>query len=217
MTVVTRWWWIRHAPVDSGGRIYGNCDVPADCSDRDVFRRVAGWLPREAVWITSQLQRTHQTAAAIRAEPPHDDGDATPPLIDPLLAEQDLGDWQGLTYEELQRQRGAALDPFWIAPADHAPPGGESFVQLMARVVESIQRHSAEHSGRDIVAVAHGGTIRAALGHALGLPPPRALAFSIDNCSLTRIDHIVASPGAGGDDEGSWRVTQVNFSPQNPR
>ena len=23
MSTTTRWWWIRHAPVESGGRIYG--------------------------------------------------------------------------------------------------------------------------------------------------------------------------------------------------
>ncbi|MCG8361679.1 MAG: histidine phosphatase family protein [Kiloniellales bacterium] len=215
MTTVTRWWWIRHAPVNSGGRIYGNCDVPADCSDRAMFRRVAAWLPREAVWIASHLQRTHQTVAAIRAEPPHDEAgpgpsDANALLADPELAEQNLGDWQGLTYDELERQRGDALSPFWIAPADHAPPGGESFVQLMARVSEAVWRHQEANVGRDIVAVTHGGTIRAALGLALGLPPEGALAFSIDNCSLTRIDHIAAA----GDGAGAWRVSHVNLSPR---
>jgi len=28
---VTRWWWIRHAPVRDGGRIYGQSDLPCDC------------------------------------------------------------------------------------------------------------------------------------------------------------------------------------------
>ncbi len=41
MTVTTRWWWIRHAPVDAGGRIYGQCDLPADCSDDARMRWLA--------------------------------------------------------------------------------------------------------------------------------------------------------------------------------
>ena len=66
MTATTRWWWIRHAPVDSGGRIYGQIDLPADCGDAALFRRLAEWLPEKAIWIETPLQRTRQTALAIR-------------------------------------------------------------------------------------------------------------------------------------------------------
>ncbi|MGE4011573.1 MAG: histidine phosphatase family protein, partial [Alphaproteobacteria bacterium] len=74
----------------------------------------------------------------------------------------------------------------------------------MKRVTAAIDRVTSEHSGSHIVAVAHGGTIRAALGHALGLPPPLALSFAVDNCSLTRVDHVVA----GGDVH--WHIVTVN-------
>ena len=40
----TRWWWIRHAPVRSGGVIYGASDPPADCSEEDIFRGQAARL-----------------------------------------------------------------------------------------------------------------------------------------------------------------------------
>jgi alpha-ribazole phosphatase len=63
---VTRWWWVRHAPVTSNdGRIYGQEDVPADCSDDDAFATLAKILPSGAVLATSDLQRTTQTADAI--------------------------------------------------------------------------------------------------------------------------------------------------------
>ena len=45
-------------------------------------------------------------------------------------------------------------------------------------------------AGRTIVAVAHGGTIKAALALALQLETEAALAFAIDNCSITRLDHF---------------------------
>ena len=69
----------------------------------------------------------------------------------------------------------------------------------------AIRRLVELHAGRDIIAVAHGGTIRAALALALGLDPEAALAFTIENCSLTRIDHI-DGPGMGH----GWRVVTVN-------
>ncbi len=98
---------------------------------------------------------------------------------------------------------------FWLAPAHEAAPGGESFVEVMQRVSRAVTRLTREHAGRDIVAVTHGGTIRAALAHALGLDPEAALAFTIDNLSLTRLDHI-DGPGNGH----GWRVGPVNLPPR---
>jgi alpha-ribazole phosphatase len=56
--------------------------------------------------------------------------------------------------------------------------------------------------------VAHGGTIRAALAHALALAPEAALAFTIDTLSLTRIDRI-DGPGRGH----GWRIGAINLPP----
>src|ERR1700743_2963450 len=67
-TVTTRWWWVRHAPVrEDNGCIYGQKDLGCDTSDSEVFEAVGKILPRDAVWISSTLKRTHQTADAIWA------------------------------------------------------------------------------------------------------------------------------------------------------
>ena len=63
---VTRWWWIRHAPVtDDGGCFYGQMDLEADTGDTAAHRALAKVLPPDAVWLSSHLRRTRQTAAAI--------------------------------------------------------------------------------------------------------------------------------------------------------
>lgn len=206
----TRWWWIRHAPVDSGGRIYGNTDVSANCSDERLFRPLASRLPDPAVWITSTLKRTRETADAILE---HRDPALKRPeyLRDAALIEQSFGDWHGMTHAELDEMRGRSRPSFWLTMADEAPPNGESFTQLVERVSGAIHRLTAEHAGQDIVAVAHGGTIRAALAVALDLPPARALAFSIDNCSLTCIDHFAIADAPNG---SAWRVRAVNHRPE---
>ena len=205
MSTVTRCWWVRHAPVTAdGGRVYGQSDIDCDTSDDAAFRGLAAILPRDAVWVASQLRRTHQTAAAIRAA-----GLSAPePLIEPDLAEQHLGDWQGRDRAEVFAEN-SDWRGFWIAPAHNAPPGGESFADLMGRVVPAVDRLVAAHGGRDLVLVAHGGTIRAAIAQALGLPPEGAMAFVVDNLSVTQIDHI-AHP-AGGDH--AWRVGTINRPP----
>ena len=208
---VTRFWWVRHAPVAHGGRIYGQQDMPCDCTDTAVFTGLASRLPRGAAWVVSTLRRTHETAVAIvRAGLPGPDpipGPGAPALAD--LAEQSFGEWQGLTYEELRQARGGAFHRFWHAPAYERAPGGESFVDVMQRVAQAIHRLVAAYRGRDVIAVAHGGTIRSALGLALGLEPEACLAFTMENCSVTRIDHI-DGPGMGH----GWRVVTVNRPPR---
>jgi len=205
--IVTRWWWVRHAPVlGAQARIYGQEDLESDCSDQSTFQNLAMILPSPAIWLVSHLRRTHQTAEAIRrmTDQPH-----SPPLITPELAEQHFGDWQGLTFAELEARRDGAYHRFWLAPARERPPSGESFDDVVTRVDAAIRRLTEEHAGRDIIAVSHGGTIRAALAATLGIDPERALGFQIDNCSITRIDHI------DGASEGSaWRVATVNQHPK---
>ena len=203
----TRWWWIRHAPVPDGGRIYGQSDLDCDCTDAEIFAVLARELPREAVWVTSNLARTRQTAAAILAAA---DGrhDGVQPLAIPDLAEQHLGDWQGLERKPFYAERKVGTHTLWFGPANERPPGGESFVDLVERVRPVIERLTDEHRGRDIVAVTHGGTIKAALAVGARARPAGGADFLIENCSLTRLDYL--SPQGA---PGLWRVGAVNHRP----
>ena len=203
--VATRWWWVRHAPVrDDGGNIYGQKDMPCDCSDRVVFEAVGKVLPRDALWFASALMRTHQTAEAIWAAG-FPKPDTMPYEAD--LNEQNLGDWQGLNRAAFFASRPIAVGSYWFAPIDEPSPNGESFMDLYNRVRRVIERINLEHAGRDVVAVAHGGTIKAAIGVALGDQPEKGLAFTIDNCSITRLDHL------GSDGHSGWRIPFVNQQP----
>lgn len=204
---ITRWWWVRHAPVPDSGNIYGQRDVDCDCGERRVFDALAHELPRGAAWLTSSLKRTHQTAAAIVDAMIEEDALRCAPIQVPDFAEQHLGDWQGMNRAEFFAGRAHIAHPFWFGPASEKPPGGESFDDLLARVAPAIERLSQEYNGRDIVAVTHGGTIKAAIGHALRLSSDAALAFAIDNCSITRLDQF----GVGK--ESVWRVVSINHRP----
>jgi len=207
MASLTRWWWVRHAPVPDGGFIYGQRDLDCDCGDAEVFAILARELPPDAVWLTSNLVRTRQTAAAIIAAAAGRHG-AVEPLAVPDFAEQHLGEWQGLERRGFYAERQIGTHALWFAAAEERPPGGESFTDLIGRVSPTIERLNEKHRGRDIVAVTHGGTIRAALGLALGIPAQAALAFTVESCSLTRLDYL--SPEGAPD---LWRVVAVNHRP----
>ncbi|MBV9247709.1 MAG: histidine phosphatase family protein, partial [Acetobacteraceae bacterium] len=62
---------------------------------------------------------------------------------------------------------------------------------------------SEAHPGEDVVAISHGGSIRAAVAHALRIGPDNALHLSVQNLSLTRLERHP---------EG-WRVVCVNELP----
>ena len=76
------------------------------------------------------------------------------------------------------------------------PPGGESFVDQIARASAGL----AGLPAGDVALVVHSGTIRAVLAIALELTPDSALRFVIDPLSLTRIDRL----------QDGWRVVAVN-------
>lgn len=205
--VHTRFWWVRHAPVRSdGGRIYGQRDLSCDTSETHVFEALARALPAGAHWVTTNLKRTQETAAAILAAGHPDAGHVEWEAL-PALAEQNLGDWQGQDRAAFFARVRPSPSAYWFAAPDERAPNGESFVDLCNRTAGAIADLAKRHRGRDLIVVAHGGTIRAALGVALSLPPAGPLAFATDNCAITRLDYL--------DDgrESGWRIHTVNHQP----
>jgi alpha-ribazole phosphatase len=186
---MTRFWWLRHAPVITPG-ITGQLDVDADTSNTAAFTGLAARLPGGAVLVESGLRRCRQTADALRGT-----GLALPePEIHPTLMEQNFGDWQGKRWDEFEAPE------FWRAPASAVPPQGESFSAVVTRVGPAIQQLSRRHADRDIVVIAHAGPIRAALAIAMGISSAAALQFAVAPLSLTRLTL------AGG----GWTVEGVN-------
>ena len=211
-TTITRWWLVRHAPVVDAAlrKLSGQADIAADTSDGAAFAAVAARLPKGALWITSHLTRTQQTAEALWAA----GAEQVEPIVDEDFAEQAFGAWTGMTWAEIGALDDAETQAFWDAPATVAPPendayASESFAAVCDRVAQRLDALSAEHAGRDIVCVAHAGAIRAAVAHALGLTPDQALALDILNTSLTRIDHL--TNGLRVKRGGSWRVAGINM------
>ncbi len=184
--------------------MYGAMDVAlCDITLREEaasYRWLASRLPSPARWVVTPLSRTRATAAAVFAAGYPEAGFVT----EPDLQEQHLGEWQGLSHDAFAERLRQPPHPFWPHHGEERPPGGESFGDVVARVGPVIERLA--DGGGDVVVVAHGGSIRAAVAHAMGLTAHQALAFSIKNLSLTRLER------QGGD----WRVAAVNEEPFTP-
>ena len=123
----------------------------------------------------------------------------------PDFREQDFGQWTGRRHDDLVAELGDAYREFWKSPACNRPPGGESFVDQIARATAGL----ANLPAGDVVLVVHSGTIRAVLAIALDLAPDSALRFVIDPLSLTRIDRLTDGWRVGrGQPALSYRVFQ---------
>jgi alpha-ribazole phosphatase len=161
----TDFWLIRHALVEENARaiLYGIMDVPL-CEttlleQAPMYRALAARLPRPADWLVTPLSRTRRTAETIFAH----GYKPTELSVEPDLIEQSLGEWQGLAHHELPPKLVYPAHAFWPLAGDEKPPGGESMVEVIARVGAAMERLADTHAGRHVVIVSHGGAIRGAI------------------------------------------------------
>jgi alpha-ribazole phosphatase len=192
---------LRHGEVVGAEtrRFIGHLDVPLSELGERQCRVQAARLRgvKLAALFSSDLLRARRSAELIGA--PHG---LTPTML-PALREMAMGRWDGLTAAEIRAREPEAFAD-WMAHVGEFPfPEGESVPDLVARAVPAFEALAAGHAGQAIAIVAHGGTNRALLCHAFGLPLGRLLAFGQDYGALT-----VLESSAGG-----WALRRMNERP----
>jgi len=167
----------------------GWTDLPADLSDTAALQRLRTALPTAPV-VSSDLIRTVQTADQLMADTrlPHD----------PALREINFGDWDGLTFAQAEKRDADLLRAYWETPGDVAPPRGESWNTVRARVDTAIDRY-IQMGHRDLIIVAHFGVILTQVQRALGISAYATFGHKIENLSITKIT-------TGGD----WHAPVIN-------
>jgi alpha-ribazole phosphatase len=181
---MTRFWWVRHGPTNEKAFV-GWRDVPADLSDTARIARLDAHLPKGALIVSSDLVRASATAAVLA------EGRKALPA-DPALREINFGAWDGLHWSQASARDPELTRAFWENPGDIAPPEGESWNAVSARVDGFVARMLADHAGRDIVAVAHFGVILTRIQQAGGLTAEAALGHQIEPLSVTQTGYSAA-------------------------
>ncbi len=157
---------VRHAATAWSGRRYsGQGDPPISAAGRrsaeTLASGLASTLPPGIRIVASPSRRAHETAALLATQ--------MAPIVletDARWIEADLGDVEGLTFDEIaarypelaQRLAGGAVDIDW--------PAGETAAALHARVAAAWWEIVA--ADRPTVVVSHGGPIRIAVALATG-------------------------------------------------
>ncbi|MEI7643854.1 MAG: histidine phosphatase family protein [Chloroflexales bacterium] len=175
----------------------GQANVPLNERGRAQARLTAERLARlgAVALYTSDTARAAETAAAIAA------AISIAPRPMPELREIDVGQWEGLTPEQLYRRFPDHMAEYERDPARTVRLGGESYAQLQVRALVAMRRiYEAHQPGDVIVAVSHGGTIRALLCHVIGLELANFGKMWLDNGSLTELRY-----GSHG-----WRLVRLN-------
>jgi probable phosphoglycerate mutase len=180
-------YFIRHGETDwnAARRLQGSRDRPLSavgreqasrCGDllRDLLAR-DGPTAAELDYVSSPLLRARASMELVRIGLGLDPGGYR---TDDRLTEIAFGEWEGLTFADLKSRAADLLARRERDPWHFVPPGGESYVQLLARV-------SAWHASltRDAVVTSHLNTGRALMAH-LGIAPRAGAPRS-------RIDHAV--------------------------
>ena len=139
-----------------------------------------------AAVYSSPLERTRETAAPIAR------ATGCQVQVDDGLLELDIGDWTGLELKAARKR------PEWTTiqryPSGFTFPGGESFVDMQARIIACVERLRSAHPGETIVAVSHADPIRAAVAHAMGTHLDLFQRVVISPCSLTAIAYGPGGP-----------------------
>ncbi|WP_020666273.1 histidine phosphatase family protein [Amycolatopsis nigrescens] len=199
MTVCRLVLW-RHGETDynAAGRMQGHLDSALTQVGWNQARFAVPALARFDLdlVIASDLHRATDTATVLT------EATGVPLRIDKRLRETHLGEWQGLTGEQVDLRWPGERDR-WRKDATWAPPGGESRVDVADRAAEVVADLRSREEGPDetVLLAAHGGLIIALTGRLLRLPVEAWPSLGgIANCHWVEL----------GLRDGNWRLHAYN-------
>lgn len=184
---MTRVFLIRHGETEWNKlmKYQGQTDIPLSDKGREQAVNLAERLQSEnfkAVY-SSDLARAYETATLL-AEP-----HGIEVRVCPGLKEISFGEWEGMTYDNINGKWSKEIDLFFSRPAEVEIPEGESFQILQQRVVASLHDLVAAHPDETILVVSHGAAIRTAICAALEIPLNQVWNIRQDNTALNIFEY----------------------------
>jgi broad specificity phosphatase PhoE len=171
---------VRHGETDwtLAGRYTGITEVGLTANGRREAAELTPLLSRvlrgqPPVLVSSPRHRAAETAAL--ALP------AQPMTVEPLVAEYDYGDYEGLTAEQIQQRV-----PGWNIWRDGCP-NGESTADVGRRADAFLRAHP-DNGTQPVVVVTHGHFSRILAARALALPAECGRLFASSTAAVSMIE-----------------------------
>jgi len=186
MEHMTRLYLVRHGETEWNHslRYQGHRDIPLSERGRVQARKIARRLSTEKLdaAYASDLSRALETAKTI-AEPHRLDV-----KIMPELRETNFGDWEGLTYAEIDSRFHEVMKGWRTNPRETRIPGGESLGDMAERCWLGLNKIIEDNPDRNVLVTAHGGIIRIAVATVLGMNLNDYWKIKQDNVALNIIE-----------------------------
>jgi probable phosphoglycerate mutase len=128
--------------------------------------------------LASPLRRALETAEAVA------EALSMPVQTVPDFRECAFGAWDGLTFDDVHARWPAELET-WLGSVTERPPGGESLVDVQARVEAALRRTLEEHHGQTVLVVSHVTPIKLAVRYCLDMPLLSINRMQLAPASLT--------------------------------
>jgi broad specificity phosphatase PhoE len=170
---------IRHAETDMAGTFCGHSNPPINARGRQQLQQLRSALDGEEIEFifTSDLERATSTAVALA------DAFSVPCITKPNLREIYFGNWEGLTWQQIQDENEVYARRWTEAYPNLSAPGGESFADFETRVIAEVSEIFNSKDRRKAAIVTHGGVMRVVLQTMCGVAENQAWELTKHYCS----------------------------------
>lgn len=176
---------VRHGETtwNAQKKLQGNADITLTARGKRQAKEIASYLKNYPIDViySSPLSRTRATARAINAH------HKVKLYTDPALLERGFGALEGRPYDEIFKRFPRFGWPNALLYPWYSPLGSERLVDVEARVTSFFDNILKKHTGKTIVIVSHGVTLRTSITHLLHFPRSFNLLYYMENASLTLI------------------------------
>lgn len=163
------------------GRYQGSTDVELNENGREQAKKAAQWFKNVHLdsIISSPLRRAVYTAEEIakiqKCSVETDSG----------IRELSFGDWEGLTYTEIEERWPGMIEDMYHDASKLKLPHGETFEECQRRCMKSIKELIARGDNKSYAIVCHGAALRTIICGMLNIPLNLSWNFALSNASIS--------------------------------
>lgn len=164
-------------------KFQGQMDISLNERGFKQAKKAADYLSQEKIDVvySSDLKRAYNTAELIASY------HKKKVKIEKGLREINFGEWEGLSYKEIEKEYPILINKWYNDPTSVSPPGGEGLEDFQERIVNSINNILSRHNGERVIMVSHGGSIRVYLVSILSMPLKKYWSLEVYNTGLSII------------------------------
>ena len=178
---------VRHGETDWNleGKIQGSCDIELNETGIKQAEELSNKM-LEKNYKFSKIYSSPQKRALQTAKILSENTNIECIVVD-KLKEMNLGKWEGLSWSEVREKYKLEYEEWFIKRRYTKTPNGESYEDMLERVLESLYKIINENSD-NVVVVSHSAVIMSLQCYITNTDFDKMTKFRTDNASILEID-----------------------------